>query len=101
MFKKITLEMWRNATKRAIRNGKASTLTLEQVRIMVKAFCETNFCVMTTQKHPFKPSLDRTDNSKGYTPDNVKIVWLIENYCRNTFAEEEVTEFCKRRLGLL
>ena len=47
-------------------------------------------------KSPYQASLDRIDNSKGYTKNNVRFVCLMFNYARNTFDETEVIQFCKK-----
>ena len=33
--------------------------------------------------------------------ENVIVCWQIENYCKNSFSEDDVIEFCKRKLGLI
>jgi hypothetical protein len=38
-------------------------------------------------KHPFQPSVDRLDNSKGYERDNVVISSLIANLSRSDFDQ--------------
>ena len=35
-------------------------------------------------KHPFKPSIDRIDNNKGYTKDNIVLCCLMANMGRNS-----------------
>ena len=42
---------------------------------------------------PLRPSLDRIDSTLGYTPDNVRVVCLIYNLCKNTFSHEDVIAF--------
>ena len=44
-------------------------------------------------KNLFHVSVDRIDNSKGYTKDNIQLVLLGINYMRNTSSIEEVTHF--------
>lgn len=44
-------------------------------------------------KYPFQPSLDRIDNSKGYTPDNVVLCCLSMNMGRNSVSMEIFEEF--------
>ena len=40
--------------------------------------------------HPWAPSIDRVDNSRGYTADNVQIVCSIFNLAKNDFPEHVV-----------
>lgn len=37
--------------------------------------------------NPWAPSLDRRDNSKGYTPDNVQVVVAAYNYAKSEWSE--------------
>lgn len=62
-------------------------------------FCKTHYHVWAPG-HPFSPSIDRLDNNKGYYKDNIRIVWHIENLCRNRFSIEDVDLFCRLKLGL-
>ena len=96
---KTASQMFRNCRKRSSVMNLDFTMTREHVNAIVVAFCESCYHNMEPG-HPFRPSLDRVDNSKGYTNDNVKIVWLIENLARNRFTEEQLIEFCKRKLGI-
>lgn len=98
---KISKAMYKNMKKRALYSNLDCTLTFDEGETMVDDFCKKNYCELSLKKHPFKPSIDRIDSSKGYSIDNVRICWLIENLCKNTFSEEDVIEFCKRKLGLL
>ena len=66
--------------------------------MLFSIFCETNHHELTGRS-PFQPSLDRIDGRRGYTKDNVRVVWLIENYARNNFSDEQLIEFCRRKLG--
>lgn len=92
-------QTWRMAKDRCARYEREFSLTVQDLHGLLVCFCAANYYSMDS-KNPFKPSLDRIDNSKGYTLDNVRVCWLIENLCKNTFTDEQVIEFCKRKLGL-
>lgn len=44
----------------------------------------------------YKPSLDRIDNSKGYTPGNIQIVAWIVNHCKLDLENKEFINMCVR-----
>jgi hypothetical protein len=44
---------------------------------------------------PNQASLDRIDNLKGYTKDNIQWVCLIAQYAKNTFTQQDVINFCQ------
>lgn len=46
-----------------------------------------------SNKQPTQVSIDRLDNNKGYTEDNVQLVALSVNYMRNSFTMEQLTDF--------
>ena len=46
-------------------------------------------------QQPFAPSLDRTDPTKGYTTDNVKVVVWIYNRAKQDSAHEDVLRLAK------
>ena len=97
---KMCVSMVKNAKKRALFANRDFDLDIEFVEQKIYEFAKENACDITLEKKPFKPSIDRIDNTKGYTKDNVKICWLIENYCKNTFTDEDVIEFCRRKLKM-
>ena len=43
----------------------------------------------------YTASLDRIDNTKRYTKDNVRFVCVMTNYARNTFSDNDFYEFIK------
>lgn len=44
-------------------------------------------------KHPQKPSVDRLDATKGYTPDNVVLCCYTANIGRNTSTADTFRKF--------
>lgn len=44
-------------------------------------------------KHPWTPSIDRWDSTKGYTPDNCRVVSTIYNMAKSTWSDEVVAQF--------
>ena len=48
-----------------------------------------------TTGNAFAPSLDRRDNSLGYTKDNVDVVCYMYNTAKNRFTDEDLYDFCK------
>lgn len=46
-------------------------------------------------RNPYGPSLDRIDSSKGYTPDNVRIVCVAANLAMNEWGEEVLSRIAK------
>jgi len=78
---------------RAKAKGWEFDLTLEQV----EALLEPMRCALTglplrwTQAthDPWAPSLDRRDNSKGYTLDNVRVVAYRVNLMRREMTDDE------------
>jgi len=44
-------------------------------------------------KHPGAPSVDRIDDSKDYTPDNILITCRFANFGRNVYPYDKTTEF--------
>lgn len=44
--------------------------------------------VTGSKLHPYQPSLDRIDNSRGYVTGNVRFVCLVVNYLMNRWGEQ-------------
>lgn len=43
----------------------------------------------------FRPSVDRIDNSKGYTKDNCRVVAVIYNKAKSDYNDEDVLKMAK------
>jgi hypothetical protein len=46
-------------------------------------------------RNPLAPSLDRVDLTRGYEPDNTRLVALIANLARCDFGDDAFYEMCK------
>lgn len=46
--------------------------------------------------HPFAPSIDKINPKLGYIDDNIRVVCMIYNFCKNEFSDEQVNEFIYR-----
>lgn len=56
----------------------------------------TIYCDNKLKRSPNSMSIDRIDNTKGYVKENIQLVCLMYNLCKNHWSEEEVLAFCKR-----
>ncbi len=54
-----------------------------------------------TPYFPFKPSVDRIDNSKPHTSDNCILVCMAENYARNDMDQNEFIEWINKNFNQL
>ena len=52
----------------------------------------------TKGNYEYSPSLDRIDNSKGYTKDNIMVISKKANSMKNSASIEELKAFCKNIL---
>jgi len=52
-----------------------------------------NLIIDDSSYNPYAPSIDRIDNSKGYVDNNIQIVCMIYNFCKNSFTEDIVDDF--------
>jgi len=84
----------RYARERAKRKGLPCTLQLDWVRKRIdQGHCEATGLPFTVGEklangpHPFAPSIDRKDHSKGYTPDNCRVVVYAFNVMMGTWGE--------------
>jgi len=47
------------------------------------------------QRGPYTPSVDRIDNTKGYTPDNCRMVIWMANLAKNSYSDIDFARLCK------
>jgi len=50
------------------------------------------------RRNKYAPSLDRIDNSKGYTQNNVKVVIWFYNMAKNEYSHDELVSFARSLL---
>lgn len=87
--------MWLAARNRAKLKNLECTLTLERVKCLLSPMtCEMTGLPLTwdslegSKYNPWAPSLDRKDNSIGYTDGNVRVVCWAYNKARSDWPDE-------------
>jgi hypothetical protein len=97
---------FKKTRRHALRDGKDFDLTLQDLKNCWDA--QDGICPYTGWKiklpehtgikfpvSPDSASLDRFDNSKGYSRGNIQFISLIANYAKNQFSAQELIDFCK------
>ena len=88
--------LWSLARDRCKRNGREFTITVEDVEkvntdmcplleIPIKRYPQTANAGSSRRQMPDAKSLDRIDPSKGYTPDNIRIISWMANAMLNNW----------------
>ena len=79
------------------KRSKDCSLTLEDVeRMLLAGVCSVTGLQLTldfkgvSRRNPWAPSIDRLDNSRGYHPDNVRLVCCAFNIMRSDFSDDVV-----------
>lgn len=88
--------MLANAKKRAIKKGLEFSLTKED--IIIPELCPilgVPFITGTKGNYDFTPTIDRIDNSKGYTKDNIQIISNKANSMKNSADFEMLKNFAQ------
>jgi hypothetical protein len=80
--------------KRATDKSIEFTITREWLNEkLLTGRCEqTNKEFVFERNSPYIPSIDRIDNSKGYTPENCQLVTVMYNFAKNKWSDETVRE---------
>jgi hypothetical protein len=88
------INLVKTARYRAKTTGLEFDLTVDGIAFLI----ENSICPYTMQsfvlvngKHPWAPSIDRLDNSKGYTTKNIAVVSLWWNIAKNEWPGEITT----------
>lgn len=74
-------------------------LTEEDIESLIKKQdnrCSISGVLFDIESKWNKPSLDRIDNSRGYTRDNIQLVTWIINHSRGELSVEEFIEMCTK-----
>lgn len=89
--------MLHNAKARALKSGRAFEIDKQFiVEQLEKGVCEVSGLPFVYQAHSlFAPSLDRKDNSQGYTKDNTQVVVFGYNTCKAAGTHEDVLKLAE------
>lgn len=91
----IIHNMVSNAKERALMKGLA--FNLEDSDIIIPKLCpllKVPFILGEKGNYEYTPTIDRIDNSKGYTKDNVWIITKKANSMKNSATLDELHTFC-------
>lgn len=84
--------LWNTARARARKMGIAFNLKVEDIVIPEK--CPI-FGVLMTSPGRYAPTIDRIDNTKGYTPENIQVLSKLANQMKSSATPEELVLFSK------
>lgn len=105
----VICKRWRKTNQVALMYSRAKSnakrkgidFTIEKHHVVIPEVCPllgvklTNTYLNPEDNREHVPSLDRKDNSKGYTPDNVWVISFQANRMKNTASLEELDKFAK------
>lgn len=76
-------------------------LTNEWIEELISNGCSLTGIIfnLADVRHPYSPSIDRIDSSKGYTKDNCRIIVTIANYAKNEWNDEILYEFANNLIN--
>lgn len=97
-----TRSMWQNAKYRASQKGLEFTIT--EADIQIPDTCPVlgiPLNVSNVGRQYNSPSLDRIDNSKGYTPSNIQVISWRANHIKNDSSPKELRRILAYMEGLL
>lgn len=85
-------------TSKARARKKGLEHTIEKSDIIIPKYCpilNTRLIPGSRGDYLNTPSLDRIDNSKGYTKDNIQVISMKANSMKNSATKEELLLFAK------
>jgi hypothetical protein len=80
--------LWYGAKKNADRDGRLFTLKVEDITI--PSLCPVLGLPLDSRDRNHSPSLDRRDNSKGYTKENVRVISMKANRLKGDASIEDI-----------
>lgn len=101
---RILADMHKASLMRARDKGLSHDVSLDDVRTLfleqrgrcaVSGLPFSDEEITEASRRPFVPSLDRIDNGKGYTLDNVQMVAAIVNISRGDWGDEAFFRMCR------
>lgn len=91
----IIRAMFNRAKQRAIKNNLEFSICIND--IVIPEICpllEVPFILGDRGNYEFTPTIDRIDNSKGYTKDNIWVITKKANSMKNSASFKELNTFC-------
>ena len=94
----------KSAKKRSKRKGYLDQFTINSAWVLDQIKDQDFRCVESGYPfdlhperafYPFQPSLDRIDNSLGYSKKNTRVVCLMYNLARNSSTDDEIIDFAR------
>ena len=94
--------MVRASRTRARKISKEHTITVDDIIIPTKCpYLNVELTRIAGQGNtPTNASLDRIDNTKGYTPDNIQVISILANTMKNKATKEQLITFAKNILKI-
>lgn len=94
--------LWKRTSDRAKRNNIEFSITKEDVIIPLRCpILGIPLFLGTKGDYKNSPSIDRVNNSKGYTKDNIRVISSLANTMKNCATEEQLLEFSKNILNYI
>ena len=91
----IIRAMYNRAKNRAIKNNLEFSISISDIIIPDKCpLLEVPFILGEKGNYEFTPTIDRIDNSKGYTKDNIWVISKKANSMKNSASFNELNKFC-------
>jgi hypothetical protein len=93
--------MWNRAKQRSDKSGIEFSITPQD--IIIPEFCPYLDLPLVVHKgsaggRPNSPALDRVDNSKGYTKNNIQVISHLANQMKASATKDQLILFSTRML---